>query len=38
MKIALVHLRHAYSGGVELYLNQMARYLAEKGEDRKSVV
>ncbi|MEZ9480604.1 glycosyltransferase family 4 protein [Vibrio splendidus] len=33
MKIALVHLRHAYSGGVELYLNQMARYLAEKGED-----
>ncbi|WP_045402592.1 glycosyltransferase family 4 protein [Vibrio campbellii] len=33
MKIALVHLRHAYSGGVELYLNQMARYMAEKGED-----
>ncbi|MCW8333613.1 glycosyltransferase family 4 protein [Vibrio sp. SCSIO 43135] len=33
MKIALVHLRHAYSGGVELYLNQMARYLAERGED-----
>lgn len=33
MKIALVHLRHAYSGGVELYLNQMARYLAEKGEE-----
>ncbi len=33
MKIALVHLRHAYSGGVELYLNQMARYMADKGED-----
>lgn len=33
MKIALVHLRHAYSGGVELYLNQMARYMAEKGEE-----
>lgn len=33
MKIALVHLRHAYSGGVELYLNRMATYLAEKGED-----
>ena len=33
MKIAFVHLRHAYSGGVELYLNQMARYLAERGED-----
>lgn len=33
MKIAFVHLRHAYSGGVELYLNQMARYLAEKGND-----
>lgn len=32
MKIALVHLRHAYSGGVELYLNHMARYLAERGE------
>ena len=33
MKIALVHLRHAYSGGVELYLNEMARYLAEKGNE-----
>ncbi|ORT51859.1 group 1 glycosyl transferase [Vibrio sp. qd031] len=33
MKIALVHLRHAYSGGVELYLNKLAAYMAEKGED-----
>ncbi|OOE94680.1 glycosyltransferase family 4 protein [Salinivibrio sp. AR640] len=33
MKIALVHLRHAYSGGVELYLNKMAAYLAKNGED-----
>lgn len=33
MKVALVHLRHAYSGGVELYLNQIARYMAEKGEE-----
>lgn len=33
MKIALVHLRHAYSGGVELYLNQMARFMAEKGDE-----
>ncbi len=33
MKIALVHMRHANSGGTELFLNQLSRYLAEKGED-----
>jgi UDP-glucose:(heptosyl)LPS alpha-1,3-glucosyltransferase len=33
MKIALVHMRHAYSGGTELFLNQLAVYLVEKGED-----
>ncbi|MGM0823119.1 MAG: glycosyltransferase family 4 protein [Pseudomonadota bacterium] len=33
MKIALVHMRHAHSGGTELFLNHLSRYLAEKGED-----
>lgn len=33
MKIALVHMRHANSGGTELFLNHLSRYLAEKGED-----
>ena len=33
MKIALVHMRHAYSGGTELFLNQLAMYLVEKGEE-----
>lgn len=33
MKIALVHMRHAKVGGTELFLNQMAKYLCEKGED-----
>ncbi|MGP8307259.1 glycosyltransferase family 4 protein [Vibrio sp. YIC-376] len=33
MKIALVHMRHAETGGTELFLNQLSRYLAEKGED-----
>lgn len=33
MKIALIHMRHANSGGTELFLNHLSRYLAEKGED-----
>ncbi|WP_372972807.1 glycosyltransferase family 4 protein [Marinobacter sp.] len=33
MKIALVHMRHSDTGGTELFLNEMARYLAEKGEE-----
>ncbi|MDP5255401.1 MULTISPECIES: glycosyltransferase family 4 protein [unclassified Vibrio] len=33
MKIALVHMRHAKVGGTELFLNQIAKYLCEKGED-----
>lgn len=33
MKVALVHMRHADTGGTELFLNEMARYLAEKGEE-----
>ncbi|KHD23456.1 group 1 glycosyl transferase [Vibrio caribbeanicus] len=33
MKIALVHMRHAETGGTELFLNQLSRYLAEKGEE-----
>ncbi|MDA9557614.1 glycosyltransferase family 4 protein [Vibrio sp.] len=33
MKIALVHMRHAHSGGTELFLNKLSHYLAEKGED-----
>lgn len=30
MKIALVHIRHAHSGGTERYLNHLASYLAER--------
>lgn len=33
MKIALVHMRHANTGGTELFLNNLSRYLAAKGED-----
>lgn len=33
MKIALIHMRHAKSGGTELFLNHLSRYLAEQGED-----
>lgn len=33
MKIALVHIRHAHSGGTERYLNHLSRFLAEKGHD-----
>lgn len=30
MKVALVHMRHASTGGTERYLNHLARYLAER--------
>lgn len=33
MKIALIHMRHAASGGTERFLNELSRYLAERGED-----
>ncbi|GHX99867.1 group 1 glycosyl transferase [Vibrio cholerae] len=33
MKIALVHMRHSNTGGTELFLNCLSRYLAEQGED-----
>ena len=33
MKIALVHIRHAYSGGTERYLNNVSRFLAERGHE-----
>lgn len=33
MKVALVHMRHAASGGTERFLNALSRYLAERGED-----
>lgn len=33
MKIALVHMRHADTGGTELFLNHLSRYLAEQGEE-----
>ncbi|SHM26328.1 glycosyltransferase family 4 protein [Vreelandella subglaciescola] len=33
MKIALIHMRHANSGGTERFLNALSRYLAERGED-----
>lgn len=33
MKIALIHMRHAKTGGTELFLNQLSSYLAEQGED-----
>jgi UDP-glucose:(heptosyl)LPS alpha-1,3-glucosyltransferase len=31
MRIALVHLRHAKSGGTERYLDRVSKYLAERG-------
>jgi UDP-glucose:(heptosyl)LPS alpha-1,3-glucosyltransferase len=33
MKIALIHMRHANTGGTELFLNHLSRYLAEQGHD-----
>jgi UDP-glucose:(heptosyl)LPS alpha-1,3-glucosyltransferase len=33
MRIALVHMRHAQAGGTERYLNQLARHLAERGDE-----
>lgn len=33
MRVALVHMRHAATGGTERYLNQLAFYLAERGDD-----
>jgi len=33
MKIALAHMRHAQTGGTERYLNQIARHLAERGDE-----
>lgn len=33
MKIALIHMRHANTGGTELFLNHLSRYLAEQGEE-----
>lgn len=33
MKVALVHLRHAATGGTERYLNHLASHLAEAGHD-----
>lgn len=33
MKIALVHMRHAGTGGTERYLNQIALHLAARGDD-----
>ena len=33
MKLALVHLRHAGTGGTERYLNQLASHLAAEGHD-----
>jgi UDP-glucose:(heptosyl)LPS alpha-1,3-glucosyltransferase len=33
MRIALVHMRHAETGGTERYLNHMAAYLATVGHD-----
>ena len=33
MKIALVHLRHAQTGGTERFLNHLARHLAVLGHD-----
>lgn len=33
MKIALIHMRHADSGGTERFLNHLACYLAERGEE-----
>ncbi len=33
LKIAVTHMRHAMTGGVERYLNYIASYLAEQGHD-----
>ncbi len=33
MHVALIHIKHALSGGVEAYLTNMARYLAEAGHE-----
>ena len=33
LRIALVHLRQSGTGGTERYLNQMARYLCERGHE-----
>ncbi|MFN0242953.1 MAG: glycosyltransferase family 4 protein [Planctomycetota bacterium] len=33
MKVALVHMRHAGTGGTERYLNQLATHLAERGDE-----
>ena len=33
MRVALVHLRHAATGGTERYLNHLARHLAEAGDE-----
>jgi UDP-glucose:(heptosyl)LPS alpha-1,3-glucosyltransferase len=33
MRICLTHMRHANSGGTELYLNYLAAYLCERGHD-----
>jgi len=33
VKIALVHMRHAHSGGTERFLNHIARYLAGRGHE-----
>lgn len=33
MRVALVHLRHAHTGGTERYLNLVAAHLAARGDD-----
>jgi UDP-glucose:(heptosyl)LPS alpha-1,3-glucosyltransferase len=33
VKIALVHMRHAHTGGTERFLNHIAGYLAERGHE-----
>jgi UDP-glucose:(heptosyl)LPS alpha-1,3-glucosyltransferase len=33
LKIALVHMRHAHAGGTERYLEQVATFLAERGDE-----
>lgn len=33
MRVALVHLRQSGTGGTERYLNQMARYLCDRGDE-----
>jgi UDP-glucose:(heptosyl)LPS alpha-1,3-glucosyltransferase len=37
MKVALVHMRHAGTGGTERYLNQVAAHLAERGDEVRIV-